>query len=73
MVANIGSKDPMAMAFYHTIGSEIDTAFDCYERAIGERQPLAVIVAAAAHNEPLRAHPRWFKLAKMMNLPQGVG
>ena len=64
IVANIGSTDPMGMVFYHLIGSEIDAALDWCERAIGQRNPAAVILAAAAHHEPLRAHPRWPKLRK---------
>jgi hypothetical protein len=52
--------------------SEIDAALDWYEQAVGQRQPGAVLVASAADFQPLCAHPRWPRLAKMMNLPQGA-
>jgi TolB-like protein/tRNA A-37 threonylcarbamoyl transferase component Bud32 len=54
---------------YHLICSEIDAAIDCYERDIELRNLRAPLSASAGFFKPLRASPRWHKLAKMMNLP----
>jgi serine/threonine-protein kinase len=69
IIAAIGSKDPMAMAFYCVPCSDLDSAIDWYEEGIRQRQPLAVLWACRADFGALRAHPRWPKLARMMNLP----
>ena len=58
------------MVFYHLVCSEIDAAIDWYERAIEQRQPMAAMFASAGFFKPLRASPRWAKLARMMNLPE---
>jgi len=55
---------------YHLLCSETDAAADWYERTIEQREPFALIFAAAPVNKPLRESPRWAKLAKMMNLPE---
>ena len=57
------------MTMYHLVCSEIDAAIDWYERDIELRQPGAAHLASAGFFKPLRASPRWPKLAKMMNLP----
>ena len=56
---------------YHLLCSEIDAAADWYEKAIQERDPFAVVFARAPYGKILRESPRWPKLAKMMNLPEG--
>jgi serine/threonine-protein kinase len=60
---------PSGMIVYHLVCSEIDAAIDWYERDIELREPGAAHLASAGFLEPLRASPRWPKLAKMMNLP----
>ena len=57
------------MIMYHVVCSEIDAALDWYERYIQLREPGAAHLASAGFLKPLRASPRWPKLAKMMNLP----
>ena len=65
-----GGMFPIGMVTYHSILSQYDAAIDWYERAIEQRQPFAAYIAAAGgFFKPLRSHPRWPKLAKMMNLP----
>jgi serine/threonine protein kinase/tetratricopeptide (TPR) repeat protein len=58
------------MVRYLLVSSEIDAALDWYEKGIEERQSFAVLWASAEFLQPLRASPRWPKLAKMMNLPE---
>jgi TolB-like protein/tRNA A-37 threonylcarbamoyl transferase component Bud32/Tfp pilus assembly protein PilF len=60
------------MVTYHLVLSEIDAAIDWYERGIELRQPFAAQFASAGFLKPLRASPRWPRLAKMMNLPERV-
>jgi serine/threonine-protein kinase len=72
LISTIRETAPVGMVFYHLIRSEIDAAIDCYERAIERREPVAVMNASAGFLKPLRASPRWHKLAKMMNLPESV-
>ena len=57
---------------FHLLCSEPDAAADWYERAIEQREPVAALNASAGFLKPLRASPRWPKLAKMMNLPERV-
>ena len=57
---------------YHLLCSEIDAAADWYEKAIQERDPFAVVFASVPYGKGLRESQRWPKLAKMMNLWQGV-
>jgi TolB-like protein/Flp pilus assembly protein TadD len=62
-------KVSTGMMMYHLICSEIDAAIDSYQRDIELRRPNAPVIASAGFLKPLRASPRWPKLAKMMNLP----
>jgi tetratricopeptide (TPR) repeat protein len=55
--------------YYHFMRSEVDTALDCYERGIEQRQRFATEWICAGFLKPLRSSPRWPKLARMMNLP----
>jgi eukaryotic-like serine/threonine-protein kinase len=73
VIATISGAIPIGMVMYHLLRSEIDAALDWYEREIELRRPNGVIVAAAGFTKPLRASPRWAKLAKMMNLPVEAG
>jgi tetratricopeptide (TPR) repeat protein len=61
----------MGRVLYHLLCSEADEAADWYEKVIEAREPFALIFAAAPVNRCLRESPRWPKLAKMMNLPEG--
>jgi TolB-like protein/Tfp pilus assembly protein PilF/predicted Ser/Thr protein kinase len=56
-------------ALYHLHVSELDAALDWYEKMIEHREPFAVLFARSPLIEPLRQHPRWPKIAAMMNLP----
>jgi tetratricopeptide (TPR) repeat protein len=60
---------PTGMILYHVVCSEIDAALDWYERDIELREPGSAQLSSAGFLKPLRASPRWPKLAKMMNLP----
>jgi hypothetical protein len=55
---------------FYTYCGEIDLAADWFEKAIEERYPGIALWLQGAAGEPLRASPRWPKLAKMMNLPE---
>jgi hypothetical protein len=57
---------------YYLVCAEIDAAIDAYEIAIEQRHPGAVMTAFAGFLRPLRASPRWPRLARMMNLPERV-
>jgi eukaryotic-like serine/threonine-protein kinase len=69
LLASVGRMTPGGMIMYHLVRSEIDAAIDWYQRDIKLRQPFAALLASAGFFKPLRASPRWPKLAKMMNLP----
>jgi eukaryotic-like serine/threonine-protein kinase len=62
----------MGLAVFHICCDEIDLAADWIEKAIEERYPSVVYWLQTAIAEPLRASPRWPKLAALMNLPEGV-
>ncbi len=57
------------MVIYHVVGGDIESALEAYASSIAQRDPFAVFLAAASFLKPLRAHPRWRDLARMMNLP----
>ena len=57
---------------YHLLCSEIDAAADWYEKAIQERDPFAIVFASVPYGKGLRESQRWPKLAKMMNLRDGL-
>jgi len=61
---------PTGMILYHLIRSEIDAAADWYEKAIEQRDPIAIPWITNPLCAPLRASPRWAKIAKMMNLQE---
>jgi serine/threonine-protein kinase len=60
---------PFGLAIFHTYCGEIDLAADWFEKAIEERSPGVALWLQGAAFEPLRASPRWPKLAALMNLP----
>jgi TolB-like protein/predicted Ser/Thr protein kinase len=63
---------PFGLAIFHTFCGEIDPAADWFEKAIEERYPGIALWLQSGAGEPLRSSPRWPKLAKMMNLPEGI-
>jgi hypothetical protein len=69
LLATIPEANSGGMATYYLVCSDIDAAIDRYQRNIEQRDLRAPLVASAGFLKPLRAHPRWPKLAKMMNLP----
>jgi serine/threonine protein kinase len=60
---------PMGLAIFHTYCGEIEPAADWIEKAIEEMFPITLSWLQGATGEPLRASPRWLKLAALMNLP----
>jgi len=64
---------PIGLALFHICCDEIDLAADWCEKAIEERYFTVVIFLQSAIAEPLRASPRWPKLAAMVNLPVESG
>jgi tetratricopeptide (TPR) repeat protein len=64
---------PLGLAIFHTLAGELDPAADWFEKAIEERHPLVGAYLQSAIGEPLRASPRWPKIAALMNLPVEAG
>jgi tetratricopeptide (TPR) repeat protein len=58
------------LAIFHTCCGEIDLAAQWFGKAIEERYPQAATFLQGTIGEPLRASPRWPKLAALMNLPE---
>ena len=69
LLASIPETAPAGRIMYHVLCSQIDAAAVWYEKAIEIRTPWAALWASAGFLKPLRASPRWPKLARMMNLP----
>ena len=69
LLATISAAEPVGMYMYHLVCSEIDAAIDCYAQGIEQRNLRAMVIASAGFLKPLRASPRWPKLARMMNFP----
>jgi eukaryotic-like serine/threonine-protein kinase len=74
LVKNLGQGETfgtsLGWAIFHTCCGEIDLAAGWCEKAIEERDPLVAQYLQIPIGEPLRASPRWPKLAAMMNLPE---
>lgn len=64
-----GGAAPVGMMMYHLVCAEIDAAIDWYQKDIELGRPNAPMIAFAGFLRPLRANPRWPKIARMMNLP----
>lgn len=77
LLTEMQSPTPLGgRVWYHLYTGELDEAADWSERVIDERDPFALVYAAAPQLGPLRAHGRWPAIARMMNLPvrvPGVG
>ena len=69
LIESMHGMIPIGMIVYHLVCRDIDAAIDWYEQAIEQRQPMAVLLAAAGYMRAVRSSSRWPKLAKMMNLP----
>jgi len=63
----------MGLAMFHTRCGDLELAADWFEKAIEERDPTAAVYLQSATGQPLRASPRWPKLAALMNLPEADG
>jgi serine/threonine-protein kinase len=63
---------PSGLALFHLITGEIEKAADWCERVIEQRDGFLAVITAYPVYKPLRASLCWPKLAKMMNLPEGV-
>jgi tetratricopeptide (TPR) repeat protein len=59
---------PMGMIVYHLSAGEPEAALDWYERAVEEREPLAVAYTQDPNTAPLRSNPRWNALLRTMGL-----
>ena len=73
MAQRLGSGEaygaPIGLAIFHTFAGELDPAADWFEKAIEQRQTGVASWLQGAIGEPLRASPRWPKIAALMNLP----
>jgi tetratricopeptide (TPR) repeat protein len=66
------ARPPIGRALFRVIVGEIDVAARWYERAIEERDPFALVFAACAPLNALRATSHWPRLAGLMNLPRSA-
>jgi hypothetical protein len=64
-----GVGDCRAHAVYHVLCGELDAAADWTEKAIAERDPGMMFYLRFTIFRPLRASPRWARIATMLNLP----
>ena len=64
-----GVGDCRARAVYHILCGEIDAAADWTEKAIAERDPGMMFYLRFTLFRPLRASPRWPRIAGLLNLP----
>jgi tetratricopeptide (TPR) repeat protein len=67
LLARLPGMISSGMVRYLLVSGEIEAAIDWYEKGIEQRLPFAALWASAAFLKPLRARPRWPKLAKMIN------
>jgi eukaryotic-like serine/threonine-protein kinase len=70
LLARLSRMPTAGMVRYHLCGSDIDAALDWYEKGVERREFFAAQAVSSVQLKPLRASPRWPRLAKMMNLPE---
>jgi serine/threonine-protein kinase len=59
---------PMGMIVYHLLAGEPDDVLDWYERAVEDREPLAIAYTQDPNTAPLQMNPRWTALLRKMGL-----
>jgi len=64
-----GVGDCRARAVYHVLCGEFDVAANWTEKTIAERDPGMMFYLRFTFFRPLRASPRWARIARMLNLP----
>jgi TolB-like protein/cytochrome c-type biogenesis protein CcmH/NrfG len=57
---------PMGMVVYHLMAGEPDDVLDWYERAVEQREPLAVAYTRDPNTARLQSNPRWTALLRTM-------
>jgi eukaryotic-like serine/threonine-protein kinase len=64
--------NPLGIATYHMICSEVDQAADWYRKALEQHNLMAVMTLSCSmeFTRPLRESPRWAALARMVHLPE---
>ena len=60
----------LGMAQYHLELGSVDEFIECLEKAVDQREPLAVVFVGLLPAELVRDNPRWVALLKTMNLSQ---
>lgn len=64
---------PVAFVIYHLLCGEVEKAAEWTEEALEQRHPmLAMLLLTPPWKAMLRTSARWPKLAKIMNLPEGL-
>jgi tetratricopeptide (TPR) repeat protein len=58
----------LGMAQYHLELGNVDGIIDCLEKAVDQREPMAVLYIGILPEELVRDNPRWAALLKTMNL-----
>ena len=71
-LGKLGPPTARALVMFHLITGEIEKAADWCERVIEQHDGTVAFSTTYPLYKPLRESPRWPKLAKMMNLPEGV-
>ncbi len=64
---------PMGMIQFHIDSRELDGVMDWFDKAVEQREPLAVVYTCCPYLDSLRSSPRWKALLKTMNLPEKSG
>ncbi|HEX7978071.1 MAG TPA: tetratricopeptide repeat protein [Gemmatimonadaceae bacterium] len=64
------SPDPMRMASLHALSGDTAAALGWLERAYAERNPGLIYLLHDSSFEPLRAQPRFVRIARAMKLPR---
>ena len=72
ILGKLGPPTARALVMFHLITGEIEKAADWCERVIEQHDGTVAFSTTYPLYKPLRESPRWPKLAKMMNLPEGV-
>jgi TolB-like protein len=64
---------PVGFAVYHLLCGEIEKAAEWTEKALEQRHPMVAMLLLTPPWKPmLRSSVRWPKLARIMNLPEGL-
>jgi hypothetical protein len=59
---------PMGMVVFHLTIGDVEGSIEWFEKAVDQREPMAVVYVGDPLTQRVRSNPRWAALIRSMNL-----